>query len=126
MTDFVTIPSNFLRSILIEQDVRGAVLGSFDAVVAADVLEHFKELDAPIDALKAATTSGGVLVTSLPTENFVYRALRWVFRIEKPDDHYHTAYEVEARLAEAGYRKLRTTAIPNRLAPIFLVTSWKL
>lgn len=109
---------------LLQQDVRNARLGTFDVIIAADVLEHFEELDRPIQVLKAALSRNGLLVTSLPTENSLYQALRWMFRIEKPSDHHHTAYEVEQRLSEAGFRRLRTTSIPGRLAPLFVITTW--
>ena len=107
-----------------QQDVRRAALGTFDAIIAADVLEHFQELDPPIAILRTALSKDGILVTSLPTENFLYEALRWTFGVEKPDDHYHTAYEVERRLSQAGFRRMRTTHIPNRLTPLYLITSW--
>lgn len=104
--------------------LREASLGTFDAVIAADVLEHCEVLDWPIRILREVTAPNGVLVTSLPTENFVYVALRWLLKIVKPVDHYHTGYEVERRLTAAGFRRLRTTRIPNGLTPLFLVTTW--
>jgi predicted TPR repeat methyltransferase len=109
---------------LLEEDVNAAKLGTYDVVVAADVLEHFANLNLPIPILKRALARRGILVTSLPTENFLYHALRWVFRIEKPVDHYHTAYEVERHLRNAGFRGLRTSCLPNRLTPLFRITSW--
>jgi predicted TPR repeat methyltransferase len=107
-----------------QQDVRDAAPGTFDVIIAADVLEHFKELDVPIRVLKAALSKNGLLVTSLPTESLLYRALRWTFRVEKPVDHYHTGYDVEQQLSEAGFRRVRRTHIPNRLAPLYLISSW--
>jgi len=83
---------------LLQEDVNFAKLGKYDVVVVADVLEHFENLNLPIPVLKTALSDGGILVTSLPTENFLYHALRWLFRIEKPVDHYHRAYEVERHL----------------------------
>jgi protein-L-isoaspartate O-methyltransferase len=103
----------------------GTIAGApFDVAVAADVLEHFREPDVPVRALLAALRPGGILVTSLPTENWLYRMLRLVFRVEKPDDHYHDAYEVEAAIAAAGFRRLATRGIPLGMAPLFLVTCW--
>jgi len=96
----------------------------YDVIVAADVLEHFERLDIPIPILKEALAKNGLLVTSLPTENFLYEVLRRVFGVEKPVDHYHTAYEVERHLSDTGFARLRTTHIPSRLAPLYLISSW--
>ncbi|EEF59962.1 Methyltransferase type 11 [Pedosphaera parvula Ellin514] len=99
----------------------------FDAAVAADVLEHFKDLSLPIPRLHRWLKPGGVLFTSLPTENWVYVLLRKVFGIEKPWDHYHTAYEVEAQLEKNGFQRIRTSCVPLRfhIAPLFLITAWR-
>lgn len=110
---------------LVEENVLQAELHGFDVVIAADVLEHFQDLRPAIDVLRTAVTSEGVLITSLPTENFLYRALRAVFGIEKPADHYHTATEVERSLAEGGFRRVRTTRLPTVLAPLFVITTWR-
>jgi len=99
----------------------------FDAAVAADVLEHFQDLEMPISRLHRWLKPGGVLFTSLPTENWVYVFLRKFFGVEKPLDHYHTGYEVEARLARSGFRRIKTTCVPLRapVAPLFLISAWQ-
>ncbi|MDB6123529.1 MAG: Methyltransferase type 11 [Pedosphaera sp.] len=99
----------------------------FDAAVAADVLEHFKDLSLPIPLLHKWVKPGGLLFTSLPTENWVYVLLRKFFGVEKPWDHYHTAYEVEAWLEKNGFQKIRTSCVPLRfhIAPLFLITAWR-
>ncbi len=99
----------------------------FDVIVAADVLEHFQNLDLPVPLLHRWLKPGGVLLTSLPTENWVYVFLRKVFGIKKPWDHYHTGYAVEARLEREGFRRIKTTCVPLRLpvAPLFLITAWR-
>jgi len=99
----------------------------FDVAVAADVLEHFKNLDMPVERLHRWIKPGGILFTSLPTENWVYVMLRKIFGVEKPWDHYHTGYEVEARLAQSGFRRIKTTCVPLRapIAPLFLISAWR-
>jgi len=99
----------------------------YDVIVAADVLEHFKHLDVPVLLLSGLLGPGGLLFTSLPTENWVYVLLRKVFGIEKPWDHYHKGSDVEAYLGSKGFVKLRTLAVPFliKLAPLFLVTAWR-
>jgi 2-polyprenyl-3-methyl-5-hydroxy-6-metoxy-1,4-benzoquinol methylase len=119
-----------LRNVeLVRADATRAELpqAPFSAVIAADVLEHFRELGPPVAALRRWLADDGVLLTSLPTENWVYVLLRRVYGIEKPADHYHTAREVEAFLAEHGFRRFRRWYVPFRvpLAPLYRVTAWR-
>lgn len=111
--------------------IRGDVLtstptSSFDCVVAADVLEHFQDTVPVARVLHGALKEGGVLFTSLPTENWVYRILRRVFGMEKPKDHYHTGADVERWLEQNGFVRLRTLFLPFRIncLPLFIVTAW--
>ena len=99
----------------------------FDAAVAADVLEHFEDLSVPVSLLRSWMKPGGMLFTSLPTENYVYVFLRKVFNVEKPWDHYHTGYEVEARLMESGFQRFKTSCVPLHfsIAPLFLISAWR-
>ena len=100
---------------------------AFDAAVAADVLEHFQDVSVPIRLLGDWTRRGGMLFTSLPTENHVYVFLRKVFGVEKPWDHYHTGYEVEAQLERCGFTRIKTTCVPLHfpVAALFLITAWR-
>jgi 2-polyprenyl-3-methyl-5-hydroxy-6-metoxy-1,4-benzoquinol methylase len=101
--------------------------GFFDAAVAADVLEHFGELDVPLKRLHSWIRPAGMLFTSLPTESRAYVLLRKVFHVEKPWDHHHTGREVEMRLQEAGFVRDRTSHVPLHfpILPLFLVTAWR-
>ena len=120
---------NLDRVNIIEQDASAMDFSKepFDAIVAADVLEHFKDLDLPVPRLHRWLKPGGLIFTSLPTENWVYIFLRKVFGVEKPWDHYHTGYEVEAALALGGFRRVKTRCVPLHLplAPLFLITAWR-
>ena len=82
----------------------------FDLVVAADVLEHFPELDSAVDELERVLAPGGRLVVSAPSENVLYEWGRKIFGFAKPDDHYHVPEDIEAalgrRLRLAGKRYL--------------------
>ena len=100
---------------------------SFDAIVAADVLEHFLEHDLPLSKIRAWLRDDGTLFTSLPTENIWYRALRVVFRKEKPADHYHSARDVENALRRAGFRKRFGLYHPLLLPlfPLFRISAWQ-
>ena len=99
----------------------------FDAAVAADVLEHFPDLELPLRCLRDWIKPRGLLFTSLPTENWVYVFLRRVFGVEKPKDHFHTGYEVEARLRRSGFQQVATSCVPLHvpIAPLFLITAWR-
>ncbi len=100
----------------------------FDTIIAADVLEHFRDLSLPVTALKSWLKPTGVLITSLPTENWIYQGLRKVFGIEKPADHYHTGYEVESYLETQGFSPLRRRFVPcyGKVFPLFLITVWQI
>ena len=114
---------------LVEADATETDLGEgrFDTAVAADVLEHFQDLDQAIDPLRRWLKDDGILVTSLPTETFTYSLLRWVFRTEKPEDHYHRAVDVENHLQRRGFRKLKRcyAPLPFPLTPLFYLTAWQ-
>lgn len=99
----------------------------FDAAIAADVLEHFRDLRAPVRLLHQWLKPGGVLLTSSPTENWVYVFLRKIFGVEKPWDHYHTGYGVESWIERNGFERIRTTwaPLPLPIAPLFLITAWR-
>lgn len=101
--------------------------GPFGAVFAADVLEHFRDLSPPAGALRQWLANDGFLFTSLPTESLLYRLLRLAFGIVKPEDHYHSGYEVERYLASHGFQRVRRWYVPARLPvlPLFLVSAWR-
>lgn len=99
----------------------------FGAVFAADVLEHFQDLSLPTNALHKWLKDDGFLFTSLPTESWLYRLLRLVCGIVKPEDHYHSGYEVERYLASHGFQRVRRWYVPARvpILPLFLVSAWR-
>jgi predicted TPR repeat methyltransferase len=96
-----------------------------DAIVAADVLEHFKDLAQPVSSITRWLKHDGFLYTSLPTENYFYTVLRTIFHVTKPADHYHSGSEVEEFLSRHGFRLLKRRYLPLRLFPLFLVSAWE-
>lgn len=100
--------------------------GSFDAIVAADVLEHFPDTEPIARRLLDWLRDDGVLVTSVPSESWIYVLLRKVFGIVKPVDHYFTGAQVEATLERVGFRRLARHTVPPFLPAggLFLVTAW--
>jgi predicted TPR repeat methyltransferase len=113
---------------LVRADVLHASLeqAPFDVIVAADVLEHFRDLAPPIAAISRWLAPGGLLITSLPSESGFYRALRRIFRVTPPPDHFHNGEQVEAALAREGFTRLRGGASPlgRRMLPLFLFGAW--
>ena len=99
----------------------------FDAIVAADVLEHFQDLHVPIRKIYKWMSKSGYLYTSLPTENIYYRLLRKVFNKKKPEDHYHSAAEVESFLKSEGFNKVMGYYHPIFLPifPLFRISVWQ-
>jgi 2-polyprenyl-3-methyl-5-hydroxy-6-metoxy-1,4-benzoquinol methylase len=96
---------------------------SFDVISAADVLEHFSDLGPPISKIREWLKDDGVLFTSLPTENAFTRACRVVGGYEKPWDHYHTGYDVEAVIRKAGFRAIHTAKVVS-VFPLYIVSVW--
>lgn len=100
----------------------------FDAIVAADVLEHFSELAPPVEKITSWLTPTGLLFTSLPTESGLYALARRVFGVTPPPDHYHTAAQVEAFLETCGFRRVRRTFRPLpavEVLAMFSITAWR-
>jgi len=116
-----------LRNVtILESNVLEVGNDKYNAIIAADVLEHFKDLSAPVEAIIRRLSPGGWLFTSLPTETRLYEALRRVFKKQKPLDHFHAAQEVEAFLMRAGFQRAMTTQIPIPVvSPLFQISAWK-
>jgi len=71
---------------------------SFDTVLATSALEHFRDLEGAVAEIARITKRGGSLLFLSPTENVFYRFGRWLFRYKKPEDHYHSAKDIEGIL----------------------------
>lgn len=97
----------------------------FDVIVAADVLEHFRDL--PLDLIRHWLKPGGRLYTSLPAETGFYDLLRRLFGKEKPHDHYHSAAQVESSLHHAGFKKIGGLYHPLiwPIFPLFYISAWQ-
>lgn len=97
----------------------------FDIIVAADVLEHFRE--PPLALIRHWLKPGGRLYTSLPTETWFYDLLRRLFGKTKPPDHYHSAAQVEASLRHAGFKKIGGLYHPLvwPVLSLFRISAWQ-
>ncbi len=105
---------------ILETDFEGK---RFNVIIAADVLEHFKNLSDAVGLLTRLLENDGILVTSLPSENMLYTLVRKIFRLKKPFDHYYSATEIESYLYSIGFIPVRCL-YPNILWPFFSITAW--
>ena len=71
----------------------------FDTIVAADVLEHIRDLEPLVGEFLRLLKPGGELLVSAPSENHFYELGRRIFGYTKPDDHYHPAAFIERTVA---------------------------
>ena len=76
--------------------------GSFDIIVALDVLEHISKREPYVRAFERLLVPGGVVIVSGPTENWLYRLGRKVAGKEEFTGHFHVCniYDVAASLRE--------------------------
>lgn len=110
---------------LISADIFTVVLDEqFDAIVAADVLEHFDDLDKPIAKIKCWLKDDGLLFTSLPTENMFTKLTRIMGKYTKPADHYYSGEEVEAVLRNHGFCKVESVRLVS-FFPLYLIGVWR-
>lgn len=118
---------NLQNVAILESDIAAPAVVRYEAIIAADVLEHFEDLTLPVDAIERRLMPGGWLFTSLPTETWLYELIRKLVGKTKPTDHYHSAYAVEAFLKARGFRCVLHTSLPIPfLAPLFLISAWRL
>lgn len=62
--------------------------GSFDLIIALDVLEHVKDLPATLKTLMSLLKPGGRIVVSGPTENILYQIGRRIAGPEYSGDYH--------------------------------------
>lgn len=67
---------------------------SFDLVIAASVLEHFRDVTQPLREIYRVLKNGGTLLFLSPSENIFYEIGRLLFCYTKPLDHFHSADEI--------------------------------
>jgi 2-polyprenyl-3-methyl-5-hydroxy-6-metoxy-1,4-benzoquinol methylase len=93
--------------------------GQFDAATCLDVLEHFKDLSAPVREVRRILKPRGHLITSEPTETGLYKLLRFVLKgyFSKPDEasidyHFQNAASVEKALVDGGFAPMARLSLP--------------
>ena len=91
---------------------------SLDVLIAADVLEHIRDLPVYLAEFAVKLKPGGRLIISGPTENLLYRIGRVIAGCGgKGDEHHPNIDRLIAAITEQGFVPLRTRRVPFRLAP---------
>lgn len=90
----------------------------FDIVFCLDVLEHFQNLQEPVGEIKRILKENGLLVVSLPTENFFYKLGRFLTTgttsMEKGpcSPHFYNAKTIEDFLYANNFQVIRKKLLP--------------
>ena len=85
----------------------------YGIIIAADVLEHFPVTSVPVNFIKNKLEYNGILVVSLPTENFIYKLGRIIINKSKPLDHYFNSKTILQHLKNNNFELLEKTFSPN-------------
>jgi 2-polyprenyl-3-methyl-5-hydroxy-6-metoxy-1,4-benzoquinol methylase len=109
-----------LRNVVVTRDLDRDAPGTFDAVVALDVLEHVPDLEPIYQDLLSRTAPAGNWVISGPTENLLYRAMRWVARTSG-EGHVRTIQDVFAAVPTCMQRTKIVKLPFGSPSPLFLV-----
>lgn len=90
----------------------------FDIIFCLDTLEHFEKLSDPINEIKRVLKKDGILVISIPTENFIYKLGRFFLKgtfssKDGPSSspHYHNAITIRRFLQQNGFKVIRMRKI---------------
>ncbi len=102
-------------------------LGCFDCIVAADVLEHFSDTAEIATKLRSLMSPDTLLMTSLPSETWVYDLLRMIFNEKKPEDHYYSAKNIQMKMKSLGFDSVAEARLPSLLLlDLFRFNAWKI
>lgn len=113
--------SIFKEKIFSQQDLLNLSFkkNSFDVIVCLDVLEHIKNIDLALSEIKRILKNKGYLITSEPTENFLYKFFRFLYKgtySEKKGPgagaHYSNAKQIDNLIKVAGFKMILSRKIP--------------
>lgn len=99
-----------------------------NVVIATDVLEHFPDVDIPIEKIKEYLLPDGLLAISVPTENWIYLLGRTLINKKKPADHYHAGPDIIKRIEDFGFKQIWKANAPqygNISIPLFNLAIFK-
>jgi SAM-dependent methyltransferase len=118
-------PSESLRSLikkldlhpdkvaLVHGDISAVEMRPVDLAVAVSVLEHVKDLDGILSAIRAKLKPGGLLLVGMPR---VDKAMTWLIEnglgFEGIDDHHVSTFQMFLDAARKDFRVLKTARMP--------------
>jgi 2-polyprenyl-3-methyl-5-hydroxy-6-metoxy-1,4-benzoquinol methylase len=120
MVRYVPLASNVQTIDITSDEISLETAGSFDLIIALDVLEHVPDLDKTSAQLLRLLKPGCQLVVSGPTENLLYRFGRRLAGPEYSGD-YHERGVDEIRRLLAKRAELRQIATLYWPAPLFQI-----
>lgn len=92
---------------------------NFDVVICLDVLEHIKDLNSAVNEIKRVLVKDGYLITSEPTENLLYKSLRFLYKGTYSEKygpgagaHYSTAKKIDNHIRKNGFIMIYNKRIP--------------
>jgi len=106
---------------------------SFDTITCLDVLEHFEDLDKPLNEIKRVLTKNGYLIVSGPVESFWYKLLRFCIKGKFSGEtgpgagkHYRNIKEIDTHLIEQyDFERVERTKIKFLFIHLFDVNLYK-
>jgi len=105
----------------------------FDIAFCLDVLEHFADLEAPVNEIIRILKPDGLLIVSLPTENIFYKIGRLITKGTVSEQkgpcsspHFYNAKKVNDFLCHNRFKAISQIFLPSKFLPLFEVSSFKL
>ena len=97
--------------------------GTYDRILALDVLEHVDDIERIVVQLKNLLAPKGRLIVSGPTENRLYKLGRWAAGFSG-EYHVRNIYDIEKQCRDNGLQN-QTTKILYWPAPLFRISCWR-
>jgi ubiquinone/menaquinone biosynthesis C-methylase UbiE len=117
MKNVVCVPPEFVGTHIADR--------SLNVIIAADVLEHVDDLPTLVDTLRRKLRSGGALIVSGPTENWLYRLGRAIAGFSG-DYHVRSVFEVEDTIRNVPLALEQLRHLPFAVGPtLFRITLWR-
>lgn len=106
-----------IKNVKLYTDLKQISKKKYDVIVALDVLEHIKNIDLITNKLLEMLNKKGLIFITGPSENFIYKIGRKIFRFTKPPDHFYSITEIENKL------KNKAILVEKRFIPIPMLFS---
>lgn len=111
---------NFPKNVSFQETYEEVPEKSLELIIALDVLEHVDNLDKELEKFASLLASGGELIVSGPTENFLYKIGRFLAG-PSYSGHYHVRNIYDIRRATPKNMTPRNLATLYPVVPFFLI-----